>query len=142
MGGGLVVTANRAAELLTDLRERGLKLRAEGERLLVAPKAALTPEIREALVTHKREILPLLQAQDPEVQWRLEAMRLQITPTGSIRLLVARDIQPAPGTCLSCGDPLVQEPLYRCHPCLEAATLALQESREVLLGRPRDEDPR
>lgn len=132
------MTASRAAELLTDLRERGLKLRVDGERLLVAPKAALTPDIREALVAHKSELLTLLQAQDPEVQWRLEAMRRQVPTSGPIPFLVARDIQPAPKTCQSCGDALGAGQPYRCRPCVEAATLALRESRDVLLGGCRD----
>ena len=128
------MTANRAVELLTDLRERGLRLRAEGERLLVAPKGALTPEIRDALVAHKSEILPLLQAQDPEVQWRLDAMRGQVPTSGPIPFLVARDIQPAPGACQSCGDALNPGQPYRCRLCVEAAILALREFSAVLAG--------
>jgi hypothetical protein len=132
------VSGTRVVELLTDLRERGLRLKVDGERLLVAPKTALTPEIRDTLAIHKSEILPLLLVKDPEVLWRLDAMRGQIPTSGPIPFLVARDVEPAPGTCQSCGDPLTPGQVYRCCPCVEAATLALQESREIILGSPTD----
>jgi hypothetical protein len=80
-----------------------------------------------------------LTVQDPEVAWRLEAMRGQVPTIGAIPFLVARDIQPAPGACQSCGDPLGVDQPYRCPPCVEAATLALRESWEVLVCKPADE---
>lgn len=70
-----------------------------------------------------------LAVADPEVAWRLDAMRRQVPSTGSIPFLVARTIQTALGTCLSCGDPLGFGQPYRCRPCVDAAILALRDCR-------------
>ncbi len=54
------------AELLVELRSRGVELTAMGERLRIdAPKGVLTPEIRETLARHKAEILALLESPSP-----------------------------------------------------------------------------
>ena len=64
---------------------------------------------------------------DPEVAWRLAAMRPQVPVTGAIPLLIARPgIRFAPGSCGSCGDPLAAEERYRCRPCVAAAVAALE----------------
>ncbi|HEU4325741.1 MAG TPA: condensation domain-containing protein, partial [Roseiflexaceae bacterium] len=48
-------------ELLARLRELGIKLWTEGDRLrFQAPKGALTPELRDALVEHKAEVIAFL----------------------------------------------------------------------------------
>jgi pyochelin synthetase len=48
--------------LLTDLSDRGVKLSADGDSLLVdAPKGAIAPELRQALTEHKAELLLLLR---------------------------------------------------------------------------------
>jgi len=48
-------------ELLADLKRRGVILEAIGDRLRVdAPAGMLTPELRQALVVHKAELLELL----------------------------------------------------------------------------------
>ena len=49
-----------AAELLGAARAAGLTIRADGDRLLVRPKAALTPAWRAKLTTHKAELLAAL----------------------------------------------------------------------------------
>lgn len=48
-------------ELLAELSERGVKLSVDGEQLCIqAPKGSLTPDLRNALATHKPEIIQLL----------------------------------------------------------------------------------
>jgi hypothetical protein len=55
--------------LLAECQRRGVVLTAEGDRLAYrAPRRALTPELRAALVEHKAGLLALLQAEaDPDV---------------------------------------------------------------------------
>ena len=136
------MSATQAMDLLTNLRERGLTLVAKEGRLRVAPKTALTPELREALLAYKCEILPLLEAQDPEVRWRVEAMRRQVPAHGPIPFLIACNAPFVRGACLSCGDALASDRPYRCQPCVEAAILALRESREAVLEALAGERPK
>jgi hypothetical protein len=62
-----------AIELLAELRQRGIRITAQGDHLyLDAPRGAVTSELREALITSKEELLRLLiqpsttTARDPE----------------------------------------------------------------------------
>lgn len=115
-----------AALLLAQVRRLGVQLVIEGEMLLVdAPKGVLTAVLREALAAHKHELLELLRGDDPEVAWRLEAMRKQVPPSGPIPDLIAREAPIRPGTCFSCGDPLTANQHYRCRPCAVAAAIAI-----------------
>lgn len=49
-----------AAEIVRELEARGVELRAEGGKLKFRPGEAVSPELREALVANKPEILRLL----------------------------------------------------------------------------------
>ena len=52
-----------AAALLDELQARGAVLTVNGDRIQVeAPRAAITPELRAALVEHKPDILRLLRS--------------------------------------------------------------------------------
>ena len=68
---------------------------------------------------------------DPEVAWRVEVMRAQMTARPSpIPFLRARlDVIPADGTCVSCGDavPVAGGWPGRCAPCAEAARAVIAE---------------
>jgi len=46
--------------LLVELRRRGLTVAQEGDRLRVAPKNALTPEVRETLASRKGDLFSAL----------------------------------------------------------------------------------
>src|ERR1700687_2089377 len=49
------------AVLLTELRQQGAIIHARDDRLVIdAPSGVLTPELRERITTHKRELLTLL----------------------------------------------------------------------------------
>lgn len=59
-----------AGELLEELRRRGATVTTEGGELhIVAPKGALTPELRQALAGHKPELLVLLAGELERVYW-------------------------------------------------------------------------
>jgi TubC N-terminal docking domain len=56
-----------AAAVLAEARRLGIRLTARGDRLAYdAPRDAFTPEMRDALVTHKPEILALLRAEQQQ----------------------------------------------------------------------------
>ena len=63
-----------AAVLVAHLRARGLRLRVEGETLLVAPRARLTAEERGYLCGRKNAVLAVLKAElaDPALALALE----------------------------------------------------------------------
>ena len=117
-----------AAELLIELRARGVVIEAAGDRLKVdAPKGVVTPELREALAEHKIEVLALITVTEKEIAWRVAAMLPQIPDHGPIPFLVAREaVEPQAGCCLSCGEVLAADDRYRCTPCGRAANLALE----------------
>jgi hypothetical protein len=129
MGGKLLM---RPAELLTTLTTAGCRVAAENEQLKVrGPSSApLTPELRAAIAAHKAELLALLTGEDPEVRWRVDAMRPRVSPTGVIPPMYARELSRVPADCcLSCGDPLTPGNKYNCEPCVRAAWQVLREVR-------------
>ena len=98
-------------------------------------KPPSTPQERASA----RVPVPDIQADDPEVAWRAEAMWLLIQPGSPIPFLVARDVSVVEGTCLSCGDALEEGERYRCSTCLKAAILVLASRQKYLRedGAPR-----
>lgn len=56
-----------ATELVCSLRECGVRLWADGDKLRIeAPKGVMTPELLSALAKHKAELMALLQTPLPE----------------------------------------------------------------------------
>src|SRR5688572_31641938 len=52
-----------ARELLVQLREKGVDVKANGDRLVIdAPRGAITPDLRDALSANKAELLRILTA--------------------------------------------------------------------------------
>ena len=119
-------------ELLDELGRRGIEIAAHGDRLRFRPQAAVTPDLRAALLEHKANLIRLLAAPDDEIAWRAEAMRPQVPRSGVIPVLLARpEAKTAPrGTCVSCGDPLAADRRLRCAPCVAAVERVLNEVRE------------
>ena len=121
--GGVGVT------LLAEARAVGLEVRADAGSLVVRG-----PRSREAVahrvLAGKAEVLDALAAEDGAVAWRAVAMRRQVPPRGPIPFLAARAVDPVPGGCLSCGEPLVGGRTTRCGPCAQAAWLVLHQERE------------
>lgn len=116
-----------AAQLLTELKGRGVMLEAKGDRLVIdAPKGTVTPELREVLAERKAELLTLLKVNDAEIAWRVAAILPQIPATGLIPFLVARnEFKWKRGLCHSCGDSLSVNENYVCGPCSRAIHQAL-----------------
>jgi hypothetical protein len=121
------VTAN---DLLAELRAAGVELKADGDRILVRPAGALTPELRASIQRLKPVVLALLAGHDAEVAWRVEAMRPRVPATGPIPPMYARRLRSVEdGACLSCGEPLTPGNKYHCEPCVHAAWQVLREAR-------------
>ncbi len=51
-----------ASDLLLDLKRRGIRLEARGDRLRYSPRSALTPDLLDRLKAHKQELLTVLRA--------------------------------------------------------------------------------
>jgi len=76
---------------------------------------------------------------DPEINWRVEAMLSQIPEKGAIPFLVAREaVEPEKGQCLSCGDALDYGDENRCNACCRAANLAIELS--LSLNKPSNQN--
>jgi hypothetical protein len=117
-----------AVELLSELRGRGAIIEANGDHLRIeAPKVTVTPELREALLEHKAQVLALISITEDEIAWRVTAMLPQIPMVGPIPFLVARkDIETGLNCCHSCGDFLNDGLGYICGPCSRAKHRALE----------------
>ena len=77
-----------ARELLTELKQKGVDIKANGDRLVIdAPKGAITPELRTSLAQHKSDLLALLNAPAPEEPAPLPKTGLSVDDDG--RLIVA-----------------------------------------------------
>jgi tubulysin polyketide synthase-like protein len=119
-----------AIELLDELTDRGVQLVSGNGRLRFQPKRLVTPELRQALIDHKAELIALLAREKAAVRWRAEAMRPRVPPTGPIPPMYARRLSRVPSNgCLSCGDPLTPGNKYHCEPCVRAAWIVLREVR-------------
>ena len=122
-------------DVLAELKRRGVEVAVEGDRLRFRPQAAVTTDLRAALVQHKAELLTLIAGGEADVAWRIEAMRRQIRPGPYIPFLVARrDFADTPGLCMSCGDPCGSGRRYRCGPCVRAAENVVNEAWEGRRG--------
>ena len=115
--------------LLDEARAAGLEVRLQGGRLVVRGPRSREDQAQR-LLAQKHEVLAALAAEDEAVAWRLAVLRPCVPRRGPIPFLAVRTGTPAPGCCLSCGDPLRDGHLIRCRPCAEATRLVLQELRE------------
>ena len=111
-----------AVDLLTTCRAAGIVLVPDGNMLDVdAPRGALTPSLRDALLRHKPELLAVLT--------RLVGMRLHTWPVPMAR----PDAKGGPGCCFRCGAALDHPQGYgRCAPCDFAANLYYAERAQAL----------
>jgi hypothetical protein len=115
--------------VLDQARTVGLEVRVEADRLVVrGPRRH--EAIARQLLAHKPAVLALLAEEEAEVAWRVAAMRPRMPSQGPIPFLVARDVRPEQGGCLSCGDSLPPGRTYRCRPCADAAWRVVYAIRE------------
>jgi hypothetical protein len=117
-------------DLLDRARAAGLRVSADGDRLVVRGAVRLEALAREIL-DRKAEMLAALRQEaehaEADIAWRAAAMRGQVPPEGPVLLLLARPTRIEPGRCWSCGEPLQEGERFRCVPCQQAAWRALVE---------------
>jgi hypothetical protein len=112
--------------LLAEARTAGLVVYTSGDQLIVRGPRSLQSLAQQVLAA-KTAVLAALAA-DPDVVWRVEAMRNVATPTGPLLFLNVRQLPAGPkGLCLSCGKTLPTHRNYRCDACVHAAQLVVQE---------------
>jgi len=118
-----------ALTLLAEARDAGLAVRVAGDRLVV--RGPRTGEgLAKRLMASGREVAAALAAEEAAIAWRVEALRPQVPAQGPIPFLVVREVDPAPGSCRSCGEPLQPGARYRCFACVRAAETVLNAVRE------------
>ena len=85
-------------QLINELRDLGVRLKIEDNRLQYSPRQAVTPRIAEALKTHKIELLKLLQPAVATIQgngcdvqkiWKETLERLRGDPDFTDKMLDA-----------------------------------------------------
>ena len=57
-----------AQSILAEFSRHGVRLRAEGDKLIAKPLSAVTPELREAVRQHKAALLALLAAKHEQAE--------------------------------------------------------------------------
>jgi hypothetical protein len=119
----------RVAVAVGEARAAGLEVRAEVDRLVVRG-SPVHKRLARQLLEQKSAVLALLAQQDAQVPWSVTAMQPQVTAKGPIPILIARDMSPKAGCCISSGDPLAENSKYRCTPRAQAGWLVLGEVRE------------
>src|SRR5215470_295158 len=68
-------------ELLVQLREKGVEVRSNGDRLIIdAPKGAITPDLRDALAANKAELLRILNTPPPGEKSAPPAIERPVAP--------------------------------------------------------------
>lgn len=92
---------------IAGLRHRGIRLRLEGERLIVSPAALLTSDEADWIRANKPAVVALLAASS-----------------------VPRPIVPLRTHCVSCGAALGPGSAVRCVTCVDAAYQRRDEHRE------------
>ena len=89
----------QAGALLSQLARYGLRLTAEGDRLRVEPRAALTDEARELIRKHKAELLAALEMDrlsDPAAEARRQRVLAMLDANPGSRYAVVTDSETDP----------------------------------------------
>ncbi len=121
-----------ATALLERIRGKNIFLSADGERIRYqAPKGALTPELRQEIKDHKNELLDILQDNpgnhDAEIQRRADLFKAHLNAPGPSLFFEMPGVEPAEGTCVTCGEkPPTGRLCDRCDLCIAAARIVLQ----------------
>ena len=92
-----------APDLLHALQDQGLSLWAEGERLLVGPKARITDETRRFIREHKAELLQALSADslpDTSTEARRQRVLSLLAAHPETRYAVVTDLKSDPDAVL------------------------------------------
>lgn len=86
-----------AAVILDTLRASGLSVMADGNKLVVTPRSAITPELRQIIVAHKPVILEALVALDGT----LPMSRFTVTVDTDTFTMLTRSPENAAADCLA-----------------------------------------
>jgi hypothetical protein len=90
------------------LEAAGLELMADGDRLVVRPRAVITPDLDRLIRSHKHDLLSLLRMLDDGVIARREQFTAEwrriFSSTAWPRFIYRRDVPYVAGYCFSCGD--------------------------------------
>jgi hypothetical protein len=121
-------------QVIETCRAKGIKLRADlaAGCIRYRPRGAVDLRLYNALCDLNDELVALLSRDDPEIAWRVEAMRAQVPAHGPILALCARldvSIPTPPGMCASCGEPREAGQTYVCRACQAAKRLTLEGTR-------------
>lgn len=54
-----------ATQIITDLKQLGIRIEAHGDRLRYSPRSAVTPDLTRRMKAHKGELLAILR-RDPD----------------------------------------------------------------------------
>lgn len=127
-----------AAQLVAELRARGVELVAAGDRLRYRPVDAVTPNEIEVMRAFKPEILRILTGVLHE---RVDAFRHAMAEwfasgRPGVPLLALPGVTPALGRCVSCGVTLPGDRQWRCELCLAAVVIVLGSSHDDEDGGP------
>lgn len=114
----------RALGLLSDLRRHGALVQLEAGRLRLRSRGPVPPDLMAQLREHRHDVAALLLAAAD----RVPTFEAQARRPGPLPLLALPGLQPAPGTCLSCGGVLTGDS-WRCPACVVAAWQALETFR-------------
>lgn len=124
----------RALETLTEARRLGLEVVPNGADLRIRGPRAFRDAMRNALLRHKAEIVEILEDERRQFEFAVEArslvFRSMVDPSRPLPVLSLPDIQPGPGDCWSCGDPL-PDPTNWSRRCTACAAAARKVAREV-----------
>ena len=109
-----------AVAVLISAASRGAEFRLTPDGLRLRPPAALTPEERRRLHGAGPGTATAIAR---ELAWRVEAMQRQVPPAPRpVPMLTARPgKERKQGTCVSCGESLVEAERTRCGLCALAA---------------------
>lgn len=81
-----------AASILDELRERGLRVRAAGDKVRLEPRRLVTPEVMEQVLRHKSELLAHLRAEKDRAEALALLNRLKTYTLPAGRMPAARAI--------------------------------------------------
>ena len=114
------------ADLLADAEAAGLRIAVEGETLRIRGPRAGAP-IAHQLAAHKPAVIALLtDTREEAIRQRMALFRRQVPISWPVPFLTMTP-SIAPGTCLSCGEPLTTGARHRCELCAQAVRRVLAE---------------
>ena len=130
-----------AREVLSELKQKGLRVELRSGVLLIGPRSLIDDQLREVIKGNTSDLMAALTCGgDMEVEWRTAKMLTQLLPLcwpcPIPCLFAAPDAEPNAGDCKSCGELLDvgEGNTFVCGPCARAKHLAI----ELWMQRPAE----